>query len=267
MYNEKKIVKSPLFIGIIIGSLLTFASFYYLIEVMEVKTLISFKNAESIIKLILAAIAGSVIGFERENKNRPAGLRTHSLVCIGAAIAMIIPIEILGSQSNISTFDVTRMGAQVISGVGFLGAGTILRNGFSVKGLTTAASLWVVAIIGLAIGGGLYITGIGSTLIILLVLKTFGSYEYKNMTKNRIIELMVDALELSKQIRIINTMIATYKFQLVKMEIILEENEQMETVKYINLRMIITTRGDKDFQDFYEELQDTDHIIEVEAIN
>lgn len=127
---------------------------------------------EGMIRIFVASVVGSSIGYEREHKHRPAGLRTHSLVCVGAALVMIIPM-VLQLYNTPIQMDVTRLGAQVISGIGFLGAGTIIRNGGSVKGLTTAATLWVVAIIGLVIGSGLYIIGIFATLIVHFILRNF----------------------------------------------------------------------------------------------
>jgi len=104
-------------------------------------------------RMSLAAVLGGVIGYERQHSHRPAGLRTHVLVAVGAALVMCTS-EYAALRMGVS--DVTRMGAQVISGIGFLGAGTILREGFTVKGLTTAASLWAVSCIGLAVGIGFW---------------------------------------------------------------------------------------------------------------
>jgi putative Mg2+ transporter-C (MgtC) family protein len=110
------------------------------------------------LRLLIAGILGSIIGFEREHSRQPAGLRTHILVCIGAALVMITSEHLLQyyGSSDLIRSDPARMGASVISGIGFLGAGTIIRNGGSVRGLTTAAGLWAVACIGLACGIGFY---------------------------------------------------------------------------------------------------------------
>jgi putative Mg2+ transporter-C (MgtC) family protein len=109
---------------------------------------------EIVLKLFLAMILGGVIGLEREIGNRPAGFRTHTLVCMGSVLVMLTSQYVY--QAYGQDVDLTRLGAQVISGIGFLGAGTILKDGSRVRGLTTAASLWVVACIGLAIGIGFY---------------------------------------------------------------------------------------------------------------
>lgn len=128
-------------------------------------------------KLLLALILGAIIGFEREHKNMPAGLRTNVLVCLGAALVQIISIEIFQNYRGIVNVDPARLGAQVISGIGFLGAGTIIREGASVKGLTTAAGLWVVACIGLAIGNGSYVPAIMAAILSYITLRSMKKIE------------------------------------------------------------------------------------------
>jgi len=129
-------------------------------------------DAELVLRLVAASFAGGIVGFERERLMWAAGLRTHMLVCVGACLAMIVSAhgfgDVLG-QSHVA-FDPSRVAAQVVSGVSFLGAGTILLRGEVVRGLTTAASIWSVAAIGLAIGGGLYIEGVATTVIVVGIL-------------------------------------------------------------------------------------------------
>ncbi len=115
-------------------------------------------------RLVLATVLGGAIGLERGTLNRPAGLRTHILVCVGSTLAMLVSMYgLLDMRGGVLTpsYDGGRIAAQVISGIGFFGAGTILREGSSVRGLTTAASLWTVAGIGLAVGSGMYVGGGG----------------------------------------------------------------------------------------------------------
>lgn len=129
-------------------------------------------SIELLARLLLAAALGSVIGFERERLNWAAGLRTHMLVCVGSALIMLVSAfgfaDALG-QKNV-VLDPSRVAAQVVSGIGFLGAGSILMRGEIVRGLTTAASLWSVAGVGLAVGGGMYTAAVGATIIILIIL-------------------------------------------------------------------------------------------------
>ena len=134
-------------------------------------------NWEMILKLVLAMVFGGLIGLEREIGNRPAGYRTHTLVCMGSVLVMMTSEFMLNTYSHLP--DPARLGAQVISGIGFLGAGTILKDGSRVRGLTTAASLWVVACIGLAIGVGFYWGALIATLlsyVTLVFLKKFEGF-------------------------------------------------------------------------------------------
>lgn len=137
---------------------------------------------EALLKLLLAVLLGGIVGYEREYQSRPAGLRTHILVCVGAALVQITSINYFRFNKPVGEVDPMRLGAQVISGVGFLGAGTILKEKGSIKGLTTAASLWVVACIGLAVGSGLYIEAIFTTIIIYISLVSFKRIE-RNVAK------------------------------------------------------------------------------------
>lgn len=134
------------------------------------------------LKLLLALVLGGIVGYEREYKSRPAGLRTHILVCIGAALVQITSLNYF--RNNGITMDPMRLGAQVISGIGFLGAGTILKEGANIKGLTTAASIWAVACIGLAAGSGLYFEATAATVLIYISLKGFKKVE-DSMAKNK----------------------------------------------------------------------------------
>ncbi|MFC5406885.1 MgtC/SapB family protein [Cohnella soli] len=125
-----------------------------------------------IIRLFLSVLLGGLIGFERERKNHAAGLRTHTLVCLGSCLIMMLSMYGFAdfvNEPNVR-LDPARLAAQVITGVGFLGAGTILFTGKSITGLTTAASVWVVMAIGLTIGAGFYLPAIVSVIMVLLIL-------------------------------------------------------------------------------------------------
>ncbi|AIO38984.1 MgtC/SapB family protein [Burkholderia sp. AU19243] len=142
-------------------------------------------NLELVMRLVLAAALGSVIGFERERLSWAAGLRTHMLVCVGSTLIMIVSAfgfaDVLGRSDHV-VLDPSRIAAQVVSGIGFLGAGSILLRGEIVRGLTTAASLWSVAAIGLAVGGGLYVASISATVIILIILAGIKPLERRYFT-------------------------------------------------------------------------------------
>lgn len=145
---------------------------------------------EVFIKILVAFILGGVVGYERENKSRPAGLRTHILVAIGATLVQITSINYY-RYYGVYTSDPMRLGAQVISGIGFLGAGTILKEGLNIKGLTTAASVWTIACIGLAVGAGLYLEAIIATSFIYILLRWMKPVEDRILQNKRNIKLKI----------------------------------------------------------------------------
>ena len=143
---------------------------------------------EFILRIFVAAVLGGAIGLEREYRAKEAGMRTHFLVALGSALFMIVSAYgfegALGSPEH--RWDVSRVAAQVVSGIGFIGAGTIIfhKSENVVRGLTTAAGLWVTAAIGLACGGGLYILAAASTFLVLVGLEAF-NYFLKKLDKHR----------------------------------------------------------------------------------
>jgi len=141
------------------------------------------------IRLLLSFLVGMFIGLEREANHQPAGLRTHILISIGATVVMLISIFIPQTFTDF-VGDPGRIAAQVVSGIGFLGAGAILKFGTDVKGLTTAASIWAMAAIGLAIGAGMYTVGlisVGVVLFALTVMDLFEKHVFKQRTLRKII--------------------------------------------------------------------------------
>jgi putative Mg2+ transporter-C (MgtC) family protein len=148
---------------------------------------------EIVLRLGLSAILGMVIGFERERQNQPAGLRTHTILAVGSCLAMTISINMSTQFMPTVSGDPSRIAAQVISGIGFLGAGAILRYGTNVKGLTTATSLWTIAIVGLAVGAGHYFAAIATTVFLLIVLTLLNILEKKLIRVYTTINVVVSA--------------------------------------------------------------------------
>jgi len=144
---------------------------------------------EALLRLSLAAVLGGMIGFERELREREAGLRTHLLVSLGSALFTIVSAygfrDFLTSGAVVVRTDPTRIAAQIVTGIGFLGAGAIIRQGFSVRGLTTAATLWVVAAVGLACGAGYYSAAALSTALVLLALYPLRIIAYRILIRFR----------------------------------------------------------------------------------
>ena len=139
-----------------------------------------------ILRVLLGAVLGAAVGLERERHDQPAGLRTHMILVIGATLAMVLSVNIGYLFARPGTpSDPARLAAQVISGIGFLGAGAILRYGFTVKGLTTASSLWTMAIVGLTVGAGYYLISVIVTMLMLVVLA------FLNIIENRFVRTSV----------------------------------------------------------------------------
>lgn len=138
---------------------------------------------EFLLRLFCASVLGGIIGLEREYRSKEAGFRTHFLVALGSALFMIVSAYGFSDamDNELQRWDVSRVAAQVVSGIGFIGAGTIIfrKTENMVSGLTTAAGLWVTAAIGLACGGGMYILAIGSTLMVLIGLEAFNYFLHK----------------------------------------------------------------------------------------
>ena len=149
-----------------------------------------------VLRLAVATVLGAIVGLERERLERAAGLRTHALVGVGAALFMIVSAfgfdDVLGTPSVV--LDPSRVAAQVVSGIGFLGAGTIIFQREIVRGLTTAASIWAVAAIGLAAGGGLFLAAVVATALVLLVLAGLKPIENRFFLHRRLrlLTLIVD---------------------------------------------------------------------------
>jgi putative Mg2+ transporter-C (MgtC) family protein len=143
-----------------------------------------------LVKLLLAVLLGGVIGFERELAGKPAGLRTNILICVGAALLMDVSVRV-GIINGTRMGDPGRIAAQIVSGVGFLGAGTIMQSQGMVTGLTSAATIWVVAAIGMTIGAGLYIEGMGAGLLVTFVLVGLGRLEHWVRRAQRVVSATI----------------------------------------------------------------------------
>ena len=164
-------------------------------------------------RLLLIALLAGAIGFERERHGRAAGFRTHILVGVGSCLVMLTGLHLMESLAGRTSFDPTRMAAQVISGIGFLGAGTILRFRASVRGLTTAASLWAVGGIGLAVGAGFPLGAAGATLIVLMTLFGFSHLE-RAMRRDVYRTLVVETKASGEDLAAIRKVLADYEVEI-----------------------------------------------------
>lgn len=167
-----------------------------------------------LIRLIIAAFLAGVIGIERESKGHPAGFRTHMLVGTGSCLVMLLALfgfqDYLNQNGELVAYDPSRLASYVISGIGFLGAGTIIVQGASIRGLTTAASIWIVAAIGLTIGAGMFFAGIAATVLVLTSLIFLNHVDkwFKNVSDTDVLFIAMDkkANELGETIQRLESM-------------------------------------------------------------
>jgi putative Mg2+ transporter-C (MgtC) family protein len=155
--------------------------------------------SSTLTRLLLAAFLGGVIGLERQLRHKPAGLRTNMFICFGAAMFTVLSKQLAGTES-----DSARIAAQIIPGIGFIGAGSILHARASVTGLTTAATLFVVASVGMAAGGGLYLTASFATVMILIALVSLGRMEQIFALKSLIVTYEVTGRNVDGMLREVN---------------------------------------------------------------
>ncbi len=203
-------------------------------------------------KLFIAAVLGGLIGWERERRGRPAGLRTHLLVCVGVTLIMLVSEHIFVQyqgykQDSILRIDPARIASQVVTGIGFLGAGTIMRHKATVRGLTTAASLWVVAGIGLAIGSGFIIPAVFTAFIAIMTLILLPKVEGE-IKKDKYITMKMLIAGQEHFLENIRNVLERYslKLQTCKFERDFQKNEIMYdiNVKYKDEEMLILASND-----------------------
>jgi len=216
----------------------------------------------TIFRIIIAALFGGFIGYEREQSHRPAGFRTHILVAVGSALVMLTSVYIFGAYEGRTNMDPARLGAQVISGIGFLGAGTILREGFSIKGLTTAASLWAVSCIGLAVGMGYYSGALIATVVIYVTL----NYLKKFMEKGHTVKnLFIEVDELNETSRAIGVLMKKMKIDPDAVEILYPGDGGMFAKKTLStvLKIKLTNISDPELKIFSEAVRAMDGIQDL----
>lgn len=197
-------------------------------------------NYQVVLRLALAIVIGGAIGYERQYKNRPAGFRTHILVCVGAAVVSMMQIYLV--EETINTMlnnpeligalgaDRGRMPAQVITGIGFLGAGTIMHEKGSIKGLTTAATVWVVGCLGLAVGYGYYGLSIIGGIFVFLILVSLKSLEEKILSRGNIIQIDITYYDKIEVTDFMRAYFRNHKIKIKKIEYTLEDELDEEDV-------------------------------------
>lgn len=179
-------------------------------------------------RLIVTVILCGFIGVEREHMNRPAGVRTHVLVGVAAALVMVTSEFMFVHYQGVASIDPTRLGAQVVSGIGFLGAGTIIKEGFNVKGLTTAASLWAVSCIGLAVGCGFYSGAIIATGVIYGTLEFFKKL-MERYSNNRILHIRMTNMD--ETLRVVKAELEKVNINVPTIEVLINQSKTETELK------------------------------------
>ena len=178
-------------------------------------------SAEFFLRILTAAVCGIVIGYERENRNKEAGIRTHAIVALGAALIMIVSKY---GFSDIQNYDASRVAAQIVSGIGFLGAGIIFIRNRAVSGLTTAAGIWATAGVGMAVGSGMYYIGIAVT--VLIVLMQFVLHRQFVIKKEHMYEKLVIIMKDHPGIEELQEKLLGQKVEVDSLELEMTENQE-----------------------------------------
>jgi len=218
-----------------------------------------------VFRLLLAAVLGGIIGWERERKNKQAGLKTHLLVAVGSALIMLTSIYGFGNDLLDHTnarFDPARLAAQVVSGIGFLGAGAILRRSNNViSGLTTAATLWVVAALGLAVGAGFYWPAIVTILIIMFIVLIINKLESKLILFKKYGSLKIVMSDQRQGVEVITSLLQKEKMTIEQMAV--KEVIEQDINKGIYMEFRIHTSRRKGMLDLFDHIWKIDGIKEV----
>lgn len=202
---------------------------------------------EILIRLIVACLLGGLIGWEREFHDRPAGFRTHILVSVGSTLIMLVSLGLY--YSFINSADPGRIAAQVVSGIGFLGAGTIIRQGVNVKGLTTAASLWTTAGIGLACGLGMYYSAFIATGLVFIVLMFLNKLEFRFSRKDAVKTIEIRAIDRPGLLGDLGQILGDHSLNILK--ITMDQNSEDE---FLRVHFQISLPGEVDYTFLSEKI-------------
>jgi putative Mg2+ transporter-C (MgtC) family protein len=207
------------------------------------------------IRLGLSLLLGGLIGWEREYRRQPAGLRTHILICLGATLMMLISVYIPQTYSG---GDPSRIAAQVVSGIGFLGAGAIFSLGGSIRGLTTAASIWIVAAIGLAVGAGMYLGAIFATVLVLLVLILF-RYIAKHLFQEEVMKILKITFS-STKVESEKIFLILEQYKIVTQSVNVHQSKSKKKTRMeLYVQMPIRTP----IKDLYKDLYNIHHVVGI----
>lgn len=218
--------------------------------------------ASSAYKLILSMLLGCAVGYERKRKGQMAGVRTFSLIAMGATLAMIISIYLPQEYLGLKNGDPGRIAAQVVSGIGFLGAGAIIQMKGSVRGLTTAAGIWIIATIGMAVGCGLYLIAVVATLLVLFILTLLEQLEHRVNVGNEARTIRLKVKGIVRSIAPYRDVLERFGIHLSKVYVEYDYDAQIT-----RLNLLILIREHSDFIDVFDALHDVYPTITISLSN
>ena len=217
-----------------------------------IETNICFEQLEYFIRILLAGVCGAAIGFERRKRFKDAGIRTHLILSIGCAVIMIVSKYAFKDTLD---YDSARVASNIITGVGFLGAGVIFVKSGSVRGLTTAAGIWTTAAIGMAIGAGFYLLGIGVSILLILI----------QILLYRIVPALesIEVAELLIKAKRTPNILETIKKELDKNNVFISTVKIKKHENELDIRFSVKVQKDHSLQGLFELLSSYDEIIEI----
>lgn len=216
----------------------------------------------AIAKLVLSLLLGAIIGIERRRKGQIAGLRTFALISMGATLAMLISIYIPQEYLGLKNGDPGRIAAQVVSGVGFLGAGAIIQMKGSVRGLTTAAGIWMTACIGLAVGAGMYLISIIATLLIIFILVNIERIEQRHnfLWESKIIRVKTHGI--TESLQSLRDILESNDVH-ISDEFMKYDYEHQQTI----INFMVRSKSDVNIPSMFKQIKETSEAISITITN
>ena len=220
---------------------------------------------ELLLRLVLACVFGGIIGSERQSRRKSAGLRTNVLVCLGACLIMVLSQEIYQHVEGKTNADPARLAAQVVSGIGFLGAGAIMKEGLTVTGLTTAACLWVVAGVGLAVGGGFYSGAFITTALVFVTLGALSRLDNLVDHEKRI-GLTIHTLDKAGQLMSISSCLEDLQLTIHGIKVKADEDEVAAEARSLYIDLDVYNRRGLKIMVIIEAIRKIDGVICVDIV-
>jgi putative Mg2+ transporter-C (MgtC) family protein len=209
-------------------------------------------------RIFVSLVLGGIIGIEREKHKQLAGFRTHILICVSSTLLMLLSIYIPQAYSSMGASDPGRIAAQVISGIGFIGAGAILKIGANVRGLTTAATIWSVAAVGLVVGAGMYLEAFVGTIVILFVLTILDKIEKVFFPAQFLKYMHITFQDITFKTNHVLDIVRMYKIKIKDFE--MTQSPQKNTTK---MKLFIQVKEDTDFKHLYEDLEKLEGVVNI----